>query len=189
MTAVGSMSMTDTQRHVALIQEHYAEELGLDPDDIRVRVDDMARVPGITLFSAVPNPAKAGRNVHRSGIVAGGAIHVEGEAMRRVAEAWRYGANRTVSAAEFARVMGKLHSATHGTSAIVDADTLDVFKSIAYPKQAAAAALPRETTVGGLPAVEYCIQSEARSIPFTVVTAVVEPDFTVELRTQPIMSE
>jgi hypothetical protein len=86
-------------------------------------------------------------------------------------------------------VMGQLHSGTHGTSAIVNANNLDVFKSIAHPKQAAAAALPKELTVDGLPAVEYCIRSEARSIPFTVVTAVVKPDFQIELREQRIMNE
>lgn len=85
--------------------------------------------------------------------------------------------------------MGLLHSGTHETGALVDEDTLDVFKSTAYPKQAEAAALPGELTVDGLPAVQYCITSGARSIPFSVVTAIVKPDFQVELRTQPVMSE
>ena len=185
-TAKGNAPMSDKQRDIALVQKHYATEFKVDPGDIKVRVDEAVKIPGITLFSAVPDPAKAGRNVHRGGIVEGGAIHVEAEAMQRVARAWSYGAQRTVPATQFAQVMSQLQSSRHGISAILDADTLDVFKSISHPEQAAAAALPKETTVDGLPAVEYCIQSEARSIPFTVVTAIVKPDFQVELRQRPI---
>jgi hypothetical protein len=191
-TAKGNAPMAETsdkQRDIALVQKQYAAEFRVEPADIKVRVDEAVAIPGITLFSASVNPAKAGRKATRSGIVEGGAIHVEGEAMRRVAKAWQYGATRTVTAAEFARVMGQLHSSTHGVSAIVNANNLEVFKQIAYPKQAAAAALPKELTVDGLPAVEYCIRSEARSIPFTVVTAIVKPDFQVELRQQQIMNE
>jgi hypothetical protein len=187
--AQGDISMSDTERDIAFIQEHHAKELNLAKSDIKVRVESKVKVPGITVFSAVANPARAGRNIHRSGIVDGGAIYTEREAMARVAKAWSYGAQRTVSAAEFAKVMGFLHSSTHGTAAIIDSDTLDVFKSTAYPKQAAAAALPRELTVDGLPAVQYCITSGARTIPFSVVTAVVQADYQVELRVEPIMSE
>ena len=67
--------------------------------------------------------------------------------------------------------------------------TLDTFKATAYPKQAAAAQLTAETTIDGLPAVTYCITSGARTIPFSVVTAIIRPDFTVELRVQPIAKD
>lgn len=185
-TAKGNAPMSDKQRDIALVQKQYASEFKVDPADIKVRVDEAVKIPGITLFSASVNPAKAGRHAHRGGIVEGGAIHVEAEAMQRVARAWKYGAQRTVSANDFARVMSQLHSSRHGTSTILDQDTLEVFKSISHPEQAAAAALPRELTVDGLPAVEYSLQSEARSIPFTVVTAIVKPDFQVELRERQI---
>lgn len=188
-TAKGNAPVADKQRDIDLVQKHYAREFKVEPADIKVRVEEAIKIPGITLFSASVNPAKAGRHAQRGGIVEGGAIHTEREAMRRVAKAWQYGPTRTVTAAEFAKVMGQLHSATHGVSAIVNANNLDVFKQIAHPKQAAAAALPRELTVDGLPAVEYCIRSEARSIPFTVVTAIVKPDFEVELREQQIKNE
>ncbi len=189
MTAKGNAPMTDTQRDIELIQKHYSKQLKVDPSDLKVRVDGAVKIPGITLFSVVANPAKAGRHIHRGGIVEGGAIHIEGEAMQRVARAWQYGAKRTVSVVQFAQVMSQLHNSRHESSTILDADTLEVFKSIAYPSEAAAAKLPTETTVDGLPAVEYCLQSEARSIPFTVVTAIVKPDFQVELREQQIMKE
>jgi hypothetical protein len=185
-TAKGNAPMSDKQRDIVLVQKHYARELKVDPGDVKVRVDEAVEIPGITLFSASVNPAKAGRHIHRGGIVEGGAIHIEGEAMQRVARAWKYGAQRTVSANDFAQVMSQLHSSRHGSSTILDADTLEVFKSISHPEQAAAAALPRELTVDGLPAVEYSLRSEARSIPFTVVTAIVKPDFQVELRQRPI---
>lgn len=188
-TAKGNAPMSDKQQDIALVQKQYAREFKVDPADIKVRVEEAVKIPGITLFYVSVNPAKAGRHIRRNGIVEGGSIYSEGEAMRRVAKAWQYGPTRSVTAAEFARVMGQLHSATHGVSAIVNANNLDVFKQIAYPKQAAAAKLPTETTVDGLPAVEYCIRSEARSIPFTVVTAIVKPDFQVELREQQIMNE
>ena len=187
--AKGTPSMAGNDADIALIKEHYASELKLGKDDIKVRVLGDAKVPGITVFTAAANPRRAGRNVSRTGIVAGGAIYTEADAMTRVAKAWAYGAQRTVSAVDFARVMGRLHNSTHEVAPILDSDTLDVFQSTAYPKQAAAAALPRETTVDGLPAVEYCITSGARTIPFTVVTAIVKPDFQVELKTRPIMNE
>jgi hypothetical protein len=188
-SAQGNVPMTDTQRDIELIRQHYSKQLQLAPGDLKVRIDEGAKVPGVTLFSVVANPAKAGRHIQRGGIVEGGAIYIEGEAMQRVARAWQYGPRRTVSAVQFARVMSQLHNTRHESSTILDADTLDVFKSIAYPSEAAAAKLPAETTVDGLPAVEYCLQSESRSIPFTVVTAIVKPDFQVELREQRIMKE
>lgn len=188
-TAKGNAPMGDTQQDIELIKKHYSKQLKVDPGDLKVRIDGAVKIPGVTLFSVAVNPAKAGRHIHRGGIVEGGAIHVEGEAMQRVARAWKYGATRTVSAVQFAQVMSQLHNSRHESSTILDADTLDVFKSMAYPKEAAAAKLPTETTVDGLPAVEYCLQSEARSIPFTVVTAIVKPDFQVELREQQIMKE
>jgi len=174
-----SSATSDTQ----IIQAHYAQELKVAPTDIKVRIPTKVAIPGITLFKASADPKKVGRHVTRNGIVEGGEIFVEKEAMARVARAWNYGENRTVSAKDFATVMGILHNAKHGSAAITDADTLDVFKSTAHPKQAAAAALPVETTVDGKPAVQYSLTSEG---PLTIVTAIVHPDFRVELQTQPI---
>ena len=168
------------------IQQQLAAEFKVSAADIKVRIQDKPAVPGLTVFAATVDPKKLGRNASRFGVLEGATIYVEQEAMAKVAKAWGYGAKRTVSAAEVASVFSGLHSARDGVSAIVNAGALDVFKSTAYPKQAAVAALPAEATVDGLPAVTYCITSGARHIPFSVVTAIFKPDFTVELRVQPV---
>jgi hypothetical protein len=182
-------AMSDTRRDSKLIQKHYAKVFKVSTGDIEVTIMDDVHVPGITVFYMVADPARAGRHIYRGGIVAEGAIYTEGEAMNRVARAWSYDARRPVSATVFAEVMGHLHSADHGSGAILDAGTLDAFKRRTSPAWAAAAQLPTETIVDGLPAVTYCITSAARTIPFSVVTAVVKPDFEVELRVQPILNE
>jgi hypothetical protein len=182
----GDSSMPGPTSDIEIVQARYAQELKIAPADIKVRTPTKIAIPGITLFKASADPKKAGRHVTRNGIVEGGQIYVEKEAMSHVARAWGYGEKRTVSAKDFATVMGILHSATHGSAAITDADTLDVFKSTAHPKQAAAAALPAETTVDGKPAVTYSLTSEG---PLTLVTAIVHPDFHVELQTQPVLPD
>jgi len=37
--------------------------------------------------------------------------------------------------------------------------------------------------------VVYCLTSSARGIPFSVVTAIVKPDFQVELRARPVLED
>jgi hypothetical protein len=178
--------MASSQTDIALVQQTIAQGLKLAPADIRVEIVD-AKALGVTVFTATADPGKAGREISRSGAVDGGTIYVEAEAMSRVARAWGYGTQRTVPAETVAKVFGLLHSSTHETSALVGDRMLRVFKQTAHPKQAAAAEAPKETDIDGRPAVSYCITSSERSIPFTVVTAVVGPDFRVELRTQSIL--
>ncbi|MBX3252195.1 MAG: hypothetical protein KF901_33785 [Myxococcales bacterium] len=181
--AKGDASIPGATSDIDIVQAHYARELTVAPADIKVRIPTKVSIPGITLFNASVDPAKAGRPVTRNGIVEGGHVYVAQDAMARVARAWNYGDKRPVSAKDFATVMGILHSATHGSAAITDADTLDVFKSTAHPKRAAAAALPVETSVDGKPAVRYSLTSEG---PLTIVTAIVHPDFRVELQAHPV---
>lgn len=171
------------------IQTQLAREHDVAPADVKVRLIDKPAVPGLAVFAATIDPKKLGRNASRFGVLEDGKLYVEREAMSRVARAWGYGPSRTVSAADVAKIFGTLHSARDGVAPLVNAGTLDTFKATAYPKQAAAAQLPAETTVDGLPAVTYCITSGARTIPFSVVTAIIRPDFTVELRVQPIAKD
>ena len=182
-----SMAKSDTD--IELVQKTVAQELKVSPGDVKVRVDRDANAPGVTVFAATVDPSKAGRNATRTGVVDGGAIYTQTDAMSRVARAWGYGAKRSVPATTVAAVFAGLQNATAESSALLDADTLDVFKQTANPKQAAAAALPKETVVDGNPAVVYCLTSSSRATPFTVVTAIVKPDFRVELRAQPIMND
>jgi len=107
----------------------------------------------------------------------------------RVARAWKYGPKRTVPPATVAEVFGALHSATAVSSAFLDEDTVQTYKKVSGPKRAAAVALPTETTVDGDPAVVYCLTSSARGTPFSVVTAIVKPDYKVELRVQPVLED
>lgn len=172
---------------IEIVQARYARELGIAPADIKVRIPTKIAIPGITLFEASADPKKAGRFVTRNGIVEGGQIYVEKEAMSRVVRAWGYGEKRTVSAKDFATVMGILHSAYHGSSVIANADKLDVYRSVAHPKLAAAAALPAEIAVDGKPAVSYSLLTQGA--PLTLVTAIVYPDFHVELQTQPVLPD
>ena len=88
-----------------------------------------------------------------------------------------------------AEVFGALHSATAVSSAFLDEDTVQTYKKVSGPKRAAAVALPTETTVDGDPAVVYCLTSSARGTPFSVVTAIVKPDYKVELRVQPVLED
>ena len=184
----GAVHMASTEEDIALVQRTIAQELKIEAADVKVRPVPVT-VPGITVFTASVHPAKAGRGVTRTGIVEGGAIYTETEAMSRVARAWGYGAQRTVPAATVAQVFGALHSATAESSAFIDEDTVDTYKRVSGPKRAAAVAMPKEATVDGNPAVVYCITSSSRSIPFSVVTAIVKPDGKVELRAQPVLED
>lgn len=184
----GTTQMASTDKDIAVAQRAVAQELNVSASDIKVRPVSVA-VPGITVFSASADPAKAGRHVTRTGIIEGGTMYVETEAMSRVARAWGYGAKRTVPPVAVAQVFGALHSATAESSAFIDESTIQTYKKVSGPKRAAAIAMPKESTVDGNPAVVYCLTSSARSIPFSVVTAIVKPDFKVELRAQPVLED
>jgi hypothetical protein len=180
--------MSTTEQDTAVAQHAIAQELHVPDTAVKVRPLRVT-VPGITVFTAAVDPGKAGRHVTRTGIVDGGAVHSGGDAMSRVARAWGYGARRTVPPATVAQVFGALHNPTADSSAIIDEDTAQTYKKVSGPKRAAAIALPAETTVDGQPAVVYCLTSSARATPFSVVTAIVKPDFTVELRVQPVLED
>lgn len=190
----GTPQMSTTEQDTAVAQHAIAQELSV-PDTASagagaVKVRPLrVTVPGLTVFTAAVDPGKAGRHVTRTGIVDGGAIYSGTDAMSRVARAWGYGARRTVPPATVAQVFGALHNPTADSAAIIDDDTAQTYRKVSGPKRAAAVALPAETTVDGLPAVVYCLTSSARATPFSVVTAVVKPDFTVELHVQPVLED
>jgi hypothetical protein len=184
----GTAQMASSTQDTVIVQRAVAQELKVAPSDVKVRPLKVT-VPGITVFAASVDPAKAGRNVTRTGIVEGGTIYAGTDAMSRVARAWGYGAKRTVPPATVAQVFGALHSETAESSAFIDDDTVQTYKKVSGPKRAAAIALPSETTVDSLPAVVYCLTSSARGTPFSVVTAIVKPDFKVELRARPVLED
>ena len=181
----GTAQMSTTEQDTAVAQHAIAQELAVPDTAVKVRPLRVT-VPGITVFTAAVDPGKAGRHVTRTGIVDGGAVYSGTDAMSRVARAWGYGAKRTVPPATVAQVFGVLHPPTADSSAIIDEDTAQTYKKVSGPKRAAAVALPAEATVDGHPAAVYCLTSSARETPFSVVTAVVKPDFKVELRVQPV---
>lgn len=187
-TTKGPTQMADTDADIALVQGAIAKEIKVSPSDVQVEPLDVS-IPGITAFTATVPPAKAGRGVIRTGIVQGGAIYTETEAMSRVARAWDYGAKRTVPPETVAQVFGALHSATAESQPFIDDDTIKAYKRISGPKRAAAIAMPKEATVDGHPAVVYCLTSSSRGTPFSVVTAIVKPDFKVEIRAQPVLED
>ena len=180
--------MSSTDQDVGVVQAAIGKELNIAPADVRVRALEVT-VPGITVFVASVHPSKAGRGVTRTGIVEGGAIYTETEAMSRVARAWGYGAKRTVPPTEVAQVFGALHSATAESSPFIDDDTVQTYKKVSGPKRSAAVAMPVEATVDGSPAVVYCLTSSSRAIPFSVITAIVKPDYKVEIRAQPVLED
>jgi hypothetical protein len=184
----GPTQMAATEPDTAIVQGAIAKEIKISADDVKVRPLKVS-VPGITVFTASVNPAKAGRSVTRTGIVQGGSIYVETEAMSRVARAWDYGAKRTVPATTVAQVFGALHNATAESSPFIDDDTVQTYKKVSGPKRAAAVAMPVEATIDGHPAVVYCLTSSSRGTPFSVITAIVKPDFKVEIRAQPILED
>jgi len=186
--AKGPAQMATTEQDIAVVQRALAQELQVAATDVKVRPVSVT-VPGITVFTASVNPGKAGRHVTRTGIVEGGAIYTETDAMARVARAWHYDARRPVPPVTVAQVFGTLHSATAESSAFIDDDTVQTYKKVSGPKRAAAAAMPTETTVDGRPAVVYCLTSSARGTPFSVVTAIVKPDGKIELRAQPVLED
>lgn len=184
----GASGETGEESPMKNIQKLVAKEFKLSPGDIEVRELAEAKAPGLIVFTAVPDAGKLGREAFRNGVYDGSQLLSEKAAMTAVARAWGYGAKRTVSAVDVARTFSVLHSESAAVSSILDADELDVWKSIASPKQAAASTLPAEETVDGLPAVKYCIRSSSRSIPFTVVTALFKSDG-VELRTEAVLND
>lgn len=180
--------MATTESDIAIVQGAIAKEIKVSPNDVQVQPLEVS-IPGITAFTATVHPAKAGRGVTRTGIVQGGAIYTETEAMSRVARAWDYGAKRTVPPETVAEVFGRLHSATAESSPFIDDDTVQTYKRVSGPKRAAAITVPKEATVDGHPAVVYCLTSSSRGTPFSVVTAIVKPDFQVEIRAQPVLED
>lgn len=186
--AKGPAHMAPNEQDIAVAQRAIARDLQVAETAVKVRVIAVT-VPGIVVFSASVDPGKAGRHVTRTGIVEGGAVYTETDAMSRVARAWKYGARRTVPPITVAQVFGVLHSATAESSAFIDEDTVQTYKKVSGPRRASTVALPSETTIDGHPAVVYCLTSSARSIPFSVVTAIVKSDFTVELRAQPVLED
>lgn len=184
----GTAQMASTDKDLAVARRAVAQDLNVSASDVKASPINVA-VPGITVFSAAVDPAKAGRQVSRTGIIEGGAMYIETDAMSRVARAWGYGAKRTVPPVAVAQVFGALHSSTAESSAFIDDGTIQTYKKVSGPKRAAAIAMPKETTVDGNPAVVYCLTSSARSIPFSVVTAIVKPDFKVEIRAQPVLED
>ncbi len=186
--ASGEAAETGETSPMKNIQKLVAKEFKLSPGDIEVRELAEAKAPGLVVFTAVPDAGKLGREAFRNGVYDGAQLLSERAAMTAVARAWGYGAKRTVSAVDVARTFSALHSESAAVSSILDADELDVWKSIASPKQAAASILPTEETVEGQPAVKYCIRSSSRSIPFTVVTALFKSDG-VELRTEAVLND
>ncbi len=180
-----SESASSSETPMKEIQKQLAAQFKVSPGDIEVSVIDDPKVPGLVPFTASVNAEKLGRHAAASGVLDGKTILVEKAAMSAVARAWGYGAKRTVSAGDVATVFGQLHSESVSTTALMGETRFKAFKANAQPELAAAAQLPSEETVDGLPAVKYCISSSG-PIPFTVVTAIVKPDFTVELRTQEI---
>ncbi|HEU4727795.1 MAG TPA: hypothetical protein VFT22_07905 [Kofleriaceae bacterium] len=186
--AKGPAQMASNEQDIAVAQRAIAHDLQIPESAVKVRALAVT-VPGILVFTAAVDPGKAGRHVTRTGIVEGGAVYTETEAMSRVARAWKYGARRTVPPVTVAQVFGALHSATAESSAFIDEDTVQTYKKVSGPRRASTVALPTEATVDGHPAVVYCLTSSARSIPFSVVTAIVKPDFQVELRAQPVLED
>jgi hypothetical protein len=186
--AKGTAQMASTEQDIAVAQRAIAQDLRVPESAVKVRVVHVT-VPGITVFSAAVDPGKAGRHASRTGIVEAGAIYTETDAMSRVARAWHYDARRPVPPVTVAQVFGALHNATAESSALIDDDTVQTYKKVSGPRRAAAAALPAESTVDGQPAVVYCLTSSARMTPFSVVTAVVKPDFKVELHVQPVLED
>jgi len=181
----GPTQMAATQPDTAIVQDALAKELKVAPGDVKVRPLNVS-VPGILVFTA---SVKAGRPVTRTGIVEGGVIYTETEAMSRVARAWNYGVARTVPPETVAQVFGALHLATAESSPFIDEDTVDTYRSVSGPKRAAAVAMPKEATADGHPAVVYCLTSASRGTPFSVITAMVKPGFQVELRAQPVLED
>jgi len=186
--AKGTAKVANTEQDIAVAQRAIAQELNVTAGDVKVRPVEV-NVPGITVFSASVNPAKAGRGVTRTGIIEGGKLYTETDAMSRVARAWHYGAKRTVPPETVAQVFGALHSATAESSPFIDEDTVQTYKKVSGPKRAAAVAMPKETTVDGQPAVVYYLTSSSRGTPFSAVTAIVKPDGKVEIHAQPVLED
>jgi hypothetical protein len=180
--------MASTEQDIAVAQRAIAQDLGVPESAVKVRPLRVT-VPGITVFTASVDPGKAGRHVTRTGIVEAGAIYTETEAMSRVVRAWHYDARRPVPPVTVAQVFGAIHQATAESSAFIDEDTVQTYKKVSGPKRSAAVALPTEATIDGQPAVVYCLTSSARGTPFSIITAVVKADFTVELRAQPVLED
>lgn len=179
----GESSMSAAEGDTALIQAYFAKEFKVDPADVKVRIDKAVAVPGITLFSAQPDPKKVRNQSSQKGILEGGAVYFETEAMSRVLKAWKYGPERTVPAADFARVMAFLHSRSHRVTTYLNQASVDRVRPTLHPGHAAAIAPPKELMVDGLPAVQYSLKSGDRGMPpFSVVTAIVKPDYQIELR-------
>src|SRR5215510_11577611 len=114
----GTTQMASNDKDLAVAQRAVAQDISVSASDVKVSPINIA-VPGITVFSASVDPAKAGRHATRTGIIESGKMYVETDAMSRVARAWGYGAKRTMPPTAVAQVFGALHSATAESSAFI----------------------------------------------------------------------
>lgn len=177
-------SMSTAASPDELIRKTVARARGLSPDALKVTILD-AGIPGITVFSARQTGVHGPGATYDAGVVVGNEVIVDrAEAMARVARAWGYGPERTVPPAQVAKVIGFLEGVTESTAPVVTQDDLTLVKKTFRKPFADRATLPVETTVDGLPAVQYGNRGDGR--PFRISTAIFHPGGKVEVRVEDI---
>ncbi len=177
---------TDAESLTNQISGHIAGETNIAAADLAVTLHDSVAVPDVAVFSVRQTSGPARERLYRSGVVHKGQVILDQrQAMEIVVRAWQYGAKRTVSAVDFATVVGFLEGFRTEARPLVDNDDLAFFKRTERPEYAKAAFLPREATIEGRPAVQYCNRSESR-VPFWITTAVIKADNTLDISVEQI---
>jgi hypothetical protein len=136
------------------IKSAVAKEEGVDAAGLECTILDGAAVSGLTVFRCQIVAKRTQRTGAYVGVIdgAGQLVLDSDEALKRVLQAWGYGAKRSVSAVDVARVAGFLEGEREPAHPILTQHDLD---GLDNPEWRKLAALPREITVGGKPGVEY----------------------------------
>ena len=176
----------DRESLTARIRSEIGTRGNVAPDDLEVSYHNEIAVPGVAIFSARQKSGHPRDRLYVSGVAHAGEIIIDRDkAMRAVVSAWQYGDRRTVPAVSFAAVIGFLEKIRAPARPILEPNDLAFFQRTEREEYARAAFLPREITVAGRPAVQYCNRAEAR-VAFWITTAIIQPDGAVKLEIQQI---
>jgi hypothetical protein len=159
------------------IKSAVAKAEDVDAGGLECTILDGAKVPGLTVFRCQLVAKRAQRGGGYVGVMdgAGKLVLDSDEALNRVLAAWGYGAKRSVSAVDVARVAGFLEGEREPAHPILTQGDLDALDNADWRKHAA---LPREITVDGKPGVEYWNRSGRP--PLWRTQLVVKPDGTAD---------
>jgi hypothetical protein len=166
------------------IESEVAKSEKLSAENLEATVLPHADVPGVTPFRCRVKSKSGRRGGFIVGVVHNGKLELDTDrAIELVITAWHYGAKRTVTPVQVARVIGFLEGEMEPAYPVLSSEDIE---ALADPLWKPIVFLPREATIDGAPAVEYW-NRDGRP-PLWLAQLVVKPGGKVELSRKSIGS-